>query len=66
MSDKGLKGGSCNRTACQMPLDGQEQWVMLEHLTGGKPLYYCAECAHKFHEADRHFGDPLRCTLVED
>ena len=64
MPDKGLKDGSCNRTACQLPLRGQEQWTMKDHMTGGK-LYYCADCAMKFHEADRQFGEPLRCSLVE-
>ena len=66
LADKGEKDGSCNRTACQMPLKGQEQWFMSEHLTGGRQLFYCAECARKFHEADRHFGNQLRCTRVED
>lgn len=67
MDDKGLKDGSCNRTACQLPLKGQRQWTMPTHGqkggTDGK-FHYCHECALKFHEADRDFGDPLRCTLV--
>ncbi len=64
MEDKGQKDGSCNRTACQLPLAGKPQWMMLESLSGGQKLYYCGECARKFYEADRDFGRPFRCTLV--
>jgi hypothetical protein len=65
MPDKGLKDGSCNRTACQLPLLGQEQWTMPSYGRGGTngKFYYCRECARKFHEADRDFGQPPRCTL---
>jgi hypothetical protein len=64
MPDKGQKDGSCNRGACQLPLAGRQQWTMKDHVTGGK-LYYCADCAHKFNESDREFGEPLRCTMEE-
>jgi len=65
MPDKGLKDGSCNVTACQLPLLGMPQWTMKSHGFGGTDgkLYYCESCAMKFHEADRQFRDPLRCTL---
>ncbi len=64
MADKGLKDGSCNRTACQLPLKGEPQWTMPNYGQGGTDgkLYYCSACARKFHEADRQFGEPLRCT----
>lgn len=65
MADKGLKDGSCNRTACQLPLLDMPQWTMPSHGFGGTDgkLYYCESCAMKFHEADREFRNPLRCTL---
>jgi hypothetical protein len=66
MLDKGQKDGSCNRTACQLPLAGREQWAMRDFMVRDGKLYYCADCAMKFHEADRQFGEPLRCTLVTD
>ncbi len=67
MADKGLKDGSCNRTACQLPLLGEPQWTMPSYGNGGTDgkYYYCGECAQKFSEADRDMGQPLRCTLVE-
>ena len=61
MPDKGLQDGSCNRTACQMPLAGQRQFFMRDHMTGGR-LHYCAACAEKFDEADAQFREPRRCT----
>jgi hypothetical protein len=64
MPDKGHKDGSCNRSACQLPLAGARQWWMKDHMTGGR-LYYCDGCAHKFNQADREFRDPQRCTLEE-
>lgn len=65
MADKGQRDGSCNRTACQLPLKGQEQWTMPSYGRGGTDglLYYCAMCAAKFHDADREMGQPFRCTL---
>jgi hypothetical protein len=67
MADKGLKDGSCNRTACQLPLAGQQQWTIPSYGKGGtNGLYhYCRVCAAKFHEADREFGESPRCTLVK-
>jgi hypothetical protein len=62
MADKGKKDGSCNRTACQLPLKGERQWFMVDGSVVGSRNYYCHPCAMKFHEADRQFGDPLRCT----
>jgi hypothetical protein len=66
MPDKGQKDGSCNVTACQLPLVDMPQWTMTDHGMGGGTdgkLYYCGSCAMKFHDADREFGEPLRCTL---
>lgn len=61
--DKGLKDGSCNRTACQAPLKGERQWTM-DDFRGGK-LYYCHRCARDFNAWDRQIGVALRCTPVE-
>lgn len=66
MPDKGLRDGSCNRTACQLPLAGQEQWTIPTYGGSGGTegnFYYCKLCAAKFADADREFGQPFRCTL---
>lgn len=63
MADKGQRDGSCNRTACQVPLAGQPRWSMDDH-RGGR-LYYCQRCVDLFHESDRQFRQPLRCTIIE-
>lgn len=60
-SNKGEKNGACNRAACQLPLLGAPQFWIKNHTTGGR-LYYCGKCANLFAEADRRFGEPLRCT----
>lgn len=65
MPDKGKKDGSCNRTACQMPLKGEPQFWMKDHMTGGRQ-YYCRNCRRLFDEADHQFREPLRCTADED
>lgn len=61
LPDKGLQDGSCNRTACQMPLAGKRQFFMRDYLTGGR-LHYCGDCGDLFDADDRKFGDPRRCT----
>lgn len=43
--DKGLKGGSCNRTACQAP-----GAVYFNHST---EKYYCRRCAEDLNIANR-------------
>lgn len=58
MPDKGKLDGSCNRSVCQMPLAGQEQWVM----SGG--LHYCAPCAKMFNDNNAQHREPPRATLV--
>jgi len=67
MPDKGEKNGSCNRTACQMPLAGKPQFWMKNHSTGGR-LYYCGPCEVEFSKWDRidRPGEPMRCTPDED
>ncbi|AXQ69884.1 hypothetical protein HOU03_gp384 [Caulobacter phage CcrSC] len=65
MPDKGQRDGSCNRTACQLPLAGNRQFYMKDHFTGGR-LYYCPACERKFTEADRQFREPQRCQPDED
>lgn len=66
MPDKGQKDGSCNRTACQLPLAGQPQFWMKDHMVANGRLYYCRACERKFTEADRRFREELRCTADED
>lgn len=66
MLDKGQRDGSCNRTACQVPLKGQTQFWMKNYGTEGGRLHYCADCADKFDQADRDMGQPRRCTLLTD
>lgn len=62
--DKGERGGSCNRSACQQP-----GAIWFNHSTR---KYYCEPCAHwlntdRFNHADAHriWGHDL-CTLVTD
>lgn len=66
--DKGMKDGSCNRTACQRPLKGRVQYYMTTPFTAGEKLYYCRDCADSFAHWDRidRPGEPLRCTLDPD
>ena len=66
MPDKGRQDGSCNRTACQMPLKGKTQFFMRDYLVEGGRLHYCADCARLFDESDRQFGDPRRCTELTE
>lgn len=56
---KGVKGGNCNRTACQKPV---ANWY--NHSTR---MYYCKSCAMKINrlnhsDAMRLYGHEL-CTL---
>lgn len=80
MADKGVKDGSCNRTACQLPLAGKPQFWMQDLTTHNGRLYYCAHCARLFDESDRDdmrkgfkkpgdYGlnaDGFRCSPDED
>lgn len=68
MPDKGKKDGSCNRSACQMPLLGKPQFWMKDYTITNGRLYYCRECEHEFSKWDRvdRPGEPLRCTPDED
>ena len=52
MPDKGKKNGSCNVTACQMPLAGRPQFYMKEMGTTRGRLYYCSSCERKMTEWD--------------
>lgn len=66
MPDKGMKDGSCNRSACQAPLKGEPQFWMKNHRVTNGRLYYCANCERLFTKSDREFREPLRCTPDED
>ncbi len=66
MPDKGKKNGSCNRTACQMPLAGKPQFWMKDHMVKDGRLYYCRACERMFTRADREYRDELRCQPDED
>lgn len=59
MPDKGKRDGSCNRSACQMPLAGNPQYVIRS--TGD---HYCQDCARKFNNHDAEMRRELRCELV--
>jgi hypothetical protein len=50
--DKGQKDGSCNVTACQVPLKGRRQGWMVNHTVENGRYYYCASCCRKFNEWD--------------
>jgi len=63
--DKGRLDGSCNRTACQTPLAGREQWRMKPEYNPEQP-HYCGTCARDFHNWDRRIGAPLRCEQVSE
>jgi hypothetical protein len=66
--DKGLRDGSCNRTACQRPLKGQTQYSMRNHMVENGKFYYCEDCAASFTHWDHidRPGEPVRCTLVTE
>ncbi len=51
LPDKGQKNGSCNVTACQMPLAGRPQFYMKDF---GRRNYYCPSCERKMTEWDDH------------
>jgi hypothetical protein len=61
MPDKGKRDGSCNVTACQMPLAGFIQYVM----PGNGNAHYCATCERRMSEWDDQIKTPRRCVLVE-
>lgn len=69
LETKGLKGGYCNRSACQAPLSGEwslgPQWSMRDHETfTDERLYYCDRCARMFNGDDAKMGLEPRCTEV--
>lgn len=61
--DKGLKGGSCNVTACQRP--------GAHYFNKSTRKYYCAECAEEINwpggrkDTMELYGVPLLCELEE-
>lgn len=63
--DKGLKGGSCNVTACQEPNSAF-------YFNKSTKAYYCRRCADEINwpggRADcmKLYGVPLLCELDED
>lgn len=61
LPDKGQKDGSCNRTACQMPLAAEPAHQFMDgNFTGRGRLYYCAKCAADFDDWDYRSGDRVR------
>lgn len=51
--DKGLANGSCNRTACQAPMEAEPlHQFMSNDFTGGPKLHYCESCSNLFDEVD--------------
>lgn len=80
MPDKGEKDGSCNVTACQLPLAGRPQYFMRDMMYTDRKLYYCTRCAAAMTDWDKTLlarGETkpggyglnehgYRCTLVED
>ena len=60
--DKGVKGGSCNRSHCVRPASAF-------YYNHGTRLYYCRRCADELNRANRDavgvYGHPL-CTLDPD
>lgn len=61
MEDKGKANGSCNRTACQMPLAEEPVHQFMDgSFTGGVRLHYCAKCAADFDDWDHRSGDRIR------
>jgi hypothetical protein len=63
---KGKRDGNCNRTACQAPLKGREQWYMRDYGTDNGRLYYCGRCAVDFNASDRRYNEPQRCTFDDE
>lgn len=63
--DKGLRDGSCNRTACQDVLAGQPRWSMVDYAVKDGRLYYCATCARDFNMDNRRHREPERCAIRE-
>ncbi|AXQ68798.1 hypothetical protein HOU00_gp327 [Caulobacter phage CcrPW] len=73
MPDKGKRDGSCNVTACQMPLIGKPQFIMREPWCAGE-LYYCKRCNDGFRYWDeidrpgtyRCEADPRNAALEDE
>lgn len=63
-ADKGRKGGSCNRTACQKP--------GADYFNKSTEKYYCGPCADMINwsggRADcmKLFGTPLLCEIPDE
>jgi len=56
--DKGKKGGSCNRRACQAPGATWYNW--------GTRAYYCADCARLINEANADMVGVLGQILCKE
>lgn len=58
--DKGQRDGSCNRSACQKPLEPEIQhcWMDDPTVVGGR-RYYCCQCSDKFQLVDLRNGHPF-------
>jgi hypothetical protein len=59
MPDKGLSDGSCNRSACQLPLKGARQFIIRS-----MNAYYCESCAIMFNRDNLVRNEPPRCEEV--
>lgn len=56
-TDKGKKGGSCNRTACQRPgADYYNKYM---------DAFYCLHCAQEITLYARKMGDPIGFDVKE-
>ncbi len=61
--NKGVKGGSCNVTACQKPLINGSYW------NKSTERYYCEQCANQINwpggrkDTMALYGTPLLCEL---
>lgn len=74
MADKGKRDGSCNVTACQMPLLGKPQFIMRPEFSGGAEMVYCKRCNDGFRRWDeidrpgtyRCEADPRNDALSEE
>lgn len=61
--DKGHANGSCNRTACQVPLAHEPTHQFMEGIfTGGPRLHYCTTCAADFDAWDYRSSDRVRIS----
>lgn len=59
MSEKGKFDGNCNRTACQVPIAG-ENWF-----NTSTRAYYCTACARSINQSALRFDGVEICVAVD-